>query len=103
MTPLKFCGLLGKVDIECRTTHLEYTREYSEDSPPFLYDVRELGTSSQSGAIRYALSLALRSFVDKDILEKMRLAGLLSNDIRVKNRKLWGQEGARRKYTWKKR
>ena len=31
------------------------------------------------------------------------LAGLLTKDIRAKERKKFGQEGARRKYTWKKR
>lgn len=28
------------------------------------------------------------------------LAGLLTKDIRAKERKKFGQEGARRKYTW---
>lgn len=104
MTPLKFCGLLHKVDIECRTTYEELTKEWSEDVSPFWpRKTRELGTSSQSGAIRHALSLALKSFVDKETVEKMRLCGLLSHDGRKIERKKWGQEGARRKFTWKKR
>lgn len=103
MTPLKFCGLLNKVDIECRTLHKEYTYEYSEDAPPFTHEIRELGTSAQSGAIRYGLSVALRSFLDLDTVEKMRSVGLLTPDKRIKERKKWGQEGARRKYTWRKR
>lgn len=73
MTPLKFTGLIGKVDIECRTTHEEYSKEWSEDAPPFPDQVRRLGNSSQAGAIRYGLSLALKSFVDRDTVEKMRL------------------------------
>ncbi|KAG5833252.1 hypothetical protein ANANG_G00273960 [Anguilla anguilla] len=35
--------------------------------------------------------------------ESMRQAGLLTSDPRVKERKKPGQEGARRKFTWKKR
>lgn len=103
MTPLRFVGLLHKVDIECRTMYEEATKEWSEDAPPFGKHIRELGTSTQSGAIRHALSLALKSFVDKETVEKMRLCGLLSKDMRVRERKKWGQEGARRKFTWKKR
>lgn len=103
MTPLKFTGLLGKVDIECRTMHEEYTKHWSEDVLPFPTQVRRLGAASQAGAIRYGLSLALKSFVDRDTVEKMRLVGLLTQDTRQKERKKWGQEGARRKYTWKKR
>jgi ribosomal protein S9 len=34
---------------------------------------RELGTTAQSGAIRHGLALALRSFVDRETVEKMRL------------------------------
>lgn len=101
MTPLKFTGLLNRVDIECRTVRKEHTLSMSEDAPP--YADRELGTSAQSGAIRLGLSLALKSFVDKETVEKMRLTGLLSRDTRVVERKKWGQEGARRKFTWKKR
>ena len=74
MTPLKFTGLLHKVDIECKTMHVEYSREYSEDAPPFRpgYE-RSLGHSAQAGAIRHGLSLALKSFVDRETVEKMRL------------------------------
>lgn len=79
MTPLQFCGLLFKVDIECKTMYEEKTKEWSRDAPPrgakngTETGWRELGTTAQSGAIRYALSLALRSFVDEKTVEKMRL------------------------------
>lgn len=125
MTPLKFCGLLFKVDVECKTMHDEATKIYIDNylgtvNKSWYHEpnkestdnklrrskekyVRPLGTTAQSGAIRLALSLALRSFVDKQTVEHMRLAGLLTHDIRTRERKKWGQEGARRKYTWKKR
>ncbi|NXY44650.1 RT09 protein, partial [Ceuthmochares aereus] len=61
------------------------------------------GRSAQAGAIRLATAKALRSFVTEEEVEFMRQAGLLTPDPRVKERKKPGQEGARRKFTWKKR
>ncbi|NXG29010.1 RT09 protein, partial [Dromaius novaehollandiae] len=61
------------------------------------------GRSSQAGAIRLASAKALRSFVTEKEVEFMRQAGLLTTDPRLKERKKPGQEGARRKFTWKKR
>uniref|UniRef100_A0A8B9FP37 Small ribosomal subunit protein uS9m n=1 Tax=Amazona collaria TaxID=241587 RepID=A0A8B9FP37_9PSIT len=61
------------------------------------------GRSAQAGAIRLASAKALRSFVTEKEVEFMRQAGLLTYDPRVKERKKPGQEGARRKFTWKKR
>ncbi|KAJ7421203.1 28S ribosomal protein S9, mitochondrial [Willisornis vidua] len=61
------------------------------------------GRSAQAGAIRLACAKALRSFVTEKEVEFMRQAGLLTVDPRVKERKKPGQEGARRKFTWKKR
>uniref|UniRef100_A0A8D0EKZ8 Small ribosomal subunit protein uS9m n=1 Tax=Strix occidentalis caurina TaxID=311401 RepID=A0A8D0EKZ8_STROC len=61
------------------------------------------GRSSQAGAIRLASAKALRSFVTEKEVEFMRQAGLLTVDPRVRERKKPGQEGARRKFTWKKR
>lgn len=83
MFPLLFTGLLNKVDVEA--------------------NVIGEGFTAQSGAIRHAISLALRSFLSTEEVERMRLAGLLTRDPRVRERKKPGQEGARRKYTWKKR
>ncbi|XP_055921116.1 28S ribosomal protein S9, mitochondrial [Eupeodes corollae] len=81
--PLIFTQMLGKVDIEA--------------------NVEGGGPSGQAGAIRWGIAMSLRSFVDQDMIEEMRLAGLLTRDYRRRERKKFGQEGARRKYTWKKR
>ncbi|ALC47865.1 mRpS9 [Drosophila busckii] len=81
--PLHFCDMLGKVDVEA--------------------NVEGGGTSGQAGAIRWGIAMSLRSFVDQEMIESMRLAGLLTRDYRRRERKKFGQEGARRKYTWKKR
>ena len=52
---------------------------------------------------RYATAMALRSFVDKRTVEDMKLVGLLTQDIRVRERKKPGKVSARKSYTWKRR
>lgn len=83
MYPLQFTRLLGLVDVEC------------------IVDAG--GNSSQAGAIRYALSMCLRSYVDNDTIEQMKVCGLLTQDVRVRERKKPGKEGARRRFHWRKR
>ncbi|KAK9882096.1 hypothetical protein WA026_018942 [Henosepilachna vigintioctopunctata] len=75
--------MIGKVDVEAQ--------------------VKGGGYSGQAGAIRWGISWGLRSFIDSETVEKMRLAGLLNKDVRTRERKKPGQAGARKKYTWKKR
>lgn len=81
--PLIFTNQLGKFDVEA--------------------NVAGGGVSGQAGAIRWGIAMGLRSFVDSEVIEEMRVAGLLTRDYRRRERKKPGQEGARRKYTWKKR
>ncbi|KAM9585471.1 small ribosomal subunit protein uS9m [Trichechus inunguis] len=83
MFPFHFLDRLGKHDMNCT--------------------VSGGGRSAQAGAIRLATAKALCSFVTEDEVEWMRQAGLLTTDPRVRERKKPGQEGARRKFTWKKR
>ena len=52
---------------------------------------------------RYAIAMALRSFVDKRTVDDMKLVGLLTQDIRVRERKKPGKVSARKSYTWKRR
>ncbi|KAF7252570.1 28S ribosomal protein S9, mitochondrial [Varanus komodoensis] len=68
-----------------------------------LCSVSEGGRAAQAGAIRLASARALCSFITEREMESMRQAGLLTRDPRVRERKKPGQEGARRKFTWKKR
>lgn len=81
--PLLFTNMTDKVDIEAT--------------------VNGGGPTGQSGAIRWGIAWGLRSFVDKPMIERMRVAGLLTRDWRKRERKKWGQEGARRKFAWNKR
>ncbi|CAF90831.1 unnamed protein product, partial [Tetraodon nigroviridis] len=61
------------------------------------------GRSGQAGALRLATSRALLCFLAEGEAENLRRAGLLTPDPRVRERKKPGQEGARKKFTWKKR
>ncbi|RZF41265.1 hypothetical protein LSTR_LSTR010493 [Laodelphax striatellus] len=81
--PLQFSGLLNEVDVVAR--------------------VEGGGTSSQAGVVRLGIAMAIKHFVDETMAEQMRIAGLLTPDVRTKERKKFGQMKARRKYTWKKR
>lgn len=66
-------------------------------------EVNNGGMSCLAKATRHAIAKSLCCFVSAESIEKLRLAGLLTKDRRVKERKKPGQEGARRRYTWKKR
>ncbi|XP_055603393.1 28S ribosomal protein S9, mitochondrial [Uranotaenia lowii] len=81
--PLIYTDMVGKVDV--------------------VANVAGGGFSGQAGAIRWGIAMGLRSFIDQETTERMRLAGLLQRDYRRRERKKPGQAGARRKYTWKKR
>jgi small subunit ribosomal protein S9 len=81
--PLQFTKLLGLVDLKV--------------------EVGGSGPSAQAGAVRYATSMGLRSFVDKEVIGDMKLVGLLTQDIRVRERKKPGKVSARKSYTWKRR
>lgn len=65
--------------------------------------VSGVGEASQAGAIRHGISLALVSFVDESMIEKMRLAGLLTKDRRVAERKKIGKMGARAAFRFRPR
>ncbi len=60
------------------------------------------GSSGQAGAIRHGISKALLE-VDAEAKVKLRKEGLLTRDPRVKERKKYGQPGARRRFQYSKR
>lgn len=57
--PLIFSDMLGKIDVEA--------------------NVEGGGYSGQAGAIRYGIAMGLRSFVDAETVDKMRLGELHKN------------------------
>ena len=60
------------------------------------------GISSQAEAIMYGIAKALLSY-NPDLRMTLKKAGLLTRDARKKERKKYGQMGARAKYRWSKR
>jgi small subunit ribosomal protein S9 len=70
------------------------------------FDIRALvsggGTSGQAGAIRLGIAHALLQF-NGELRPKLKRAGLLSRDSRIKERKKYGQKGARKRFQFSKR
>ena len=60
------------------------------------------GPTGQAGAIIMGLGRALVRF-DKSLEPALRTAGFLTRDSRMKERKKYGQRGARRKFQFSKR
>ena len=60
------------------------------------------GLQGQAGAIRHALSKALAE-MEPENRSVLKRAGLITRDSRIKERKLPGQPGARRKFQFSKR
>ena len=60
------------------------------------------GPSGQAGAIRHGISRALQIF-NMDLRKRLKKAGLLTRDPRMKERKKYGQKGARARFQFSKR
>ncbi len=80
--PLETTGYLDKFDIMAK--------------------VKGGGTTGQAGAIRHAVARALLK-VDQNLKAILGKAGYLSRDPRMKERKKYGQKGARKRFQWTKR
>lgn len=72
------------------------------DKHDIVVNVRGGGFSGQAGAIRHGISraLVLLNSENKPILKK---EGFLTRDSRMKERKKYGQRGARAAFQWTKR
>jgi small subunit ribosomal protein S9 len=80
--PLNITAVMGKYDI--------------------LAKVRGGGLSGQAGAIRHGIARALVE-INPDFRAKLKKEGLLTRDPRVKERKKYGQKGARKRFQFSKR
>ena len=60
------------------------------------------GPSGQAGAVRHGLARALVMF-DEKFRQPLKKAGLLTRDPRMRERKKYGQPGARQKFQYSKR
>ena len=82
MQPLLLSNMVGKIDVNST--------------------VKGGGISGQAGAIRHGISKAL-VVMDPSLREPLKKAGLLTRDSRVKERKKYGQKGARARFQYSKR
>ncbi len=80
--PLELTETLGKYDI--------------------YVNVRGGGISGQAGAIKHGISKVLLE-VNPDFRPLLKKAGFLTRDSRVKERKKYGQPGARKRFQYSKR
>lgn len=81
--PLEVTGTLGKYDI--------------------CVNVKGGGFTGQAGAIRHGISRALLEVDSEEYRPKLKSAGFLTRDPRVKERKKYGLKGARRAPQFSKR
>ncbi len=82
MQPLLLSNMIGKIDINST--------------------VKGGGISGQAGAIRHGISKALVA-MDPSLRDSLKKAGLLTRDSRIKERKKYGQKGARARFQYSKR
>ena len=67
-----------------------------------LVNVAGGGTSGQAGAVRHGIVRALMEF-NPDLRPALKKAGLVTRDPRKKERKKYGQKGARARFQFSKR
>jgi small subunit ribosomal protein S9 len=60
------------------------------------------GVAGQAGAVKHGISKALLEY-DPELRSVLKKAGFLTRDARVKERKKYGQPGARKRFQFSKR
>jgi small subunit ribosomal protein S9 len=60
------------------------------------------GISAQAGALRHGISKALLDY-NSGLRDRLKRAGFLTRDARAKERKKYGQPGARKRFQFSKR
>jgi small subunit ribosomal protein S9 len=73
-----------------------------KDKFDILANIRGGGITGQAGALRHGISRAM-VMADSNLKTILRKAGFLSRDPRMKERKKYGQKGARKRFQWTKR
>jgi len=67
-----------------------------------LINVNGGGPAGQAGAIRHGITRALMEY-NADLRPALKQAGLVTRDPRIKERKKYGQKGARKRFQFSKR
>ena len=65
-------------------------------------NIRGGGLTGQAGALRHGISRAL-ILAQPELKDPLRKQGFLTRDPRAKERKKYGQKGARKRFQWTKR
>jgi len=60
------------------------------------------GSTGQAGAIRHGITRALLEY-NSELRERLKSAGFITRDARMKERKKYGQPGARKRFQFSKR
>ena len=105
----------GKVEINRRTPDEFFRREVLNTvlaQPLELVELAEKidvfattmggGLAGQAGAVRHGIARALTLY-DPELRAPLKKAGFLTRDARVKERKKYGQPGARKRFQFSKR
>jgi small subunit ribosomal protein S9 len=74
----------------------------SAESFDILVNVDGGGTAGQAGAVRHGITRALIEY-NSDLRPTLKRAGLITRDPRQKERKKYGQKGARARFQFSKR
>jgi small subunit ribosomal protein S9 len=80
--PIELVGITGKYNINAKVTGG--------------------GPSGQAGAVRHGIARAIVN-MDNDLRSKLKKEGFLTRDPREKERKKYGQKGARKRFQFSKR
>ncbi len=80
--PFEVTGTTGRFDVLCT--------------------VKGGGKSAQADAVKYGIAKALLAF-NPELRPTLKKSGFLTRDARIKERKKYGQRGARARYQWSKR
>ena len=105
----------GKITINDRTLQEYFGRETARMIVMQPFDVTQTGgsfdidvnvtgggNSGQAGAIRHGITRALLEY-NADLRPALKQAGLITRDPRIKERKKYGQKGARKRFQFSKR
>lgn len=68
----------------------------------FYVNVRGGGMAGQAGAVKHGISKVLVEY-DQEMRSMLKKVGFLSRDSRIKERKKYGQPGARKRFQFSKR
>lgn len=73
-----------------------------KDAFDFYVNVQGGGVAGQAGAVKHGIAKALIEF-DVALKTVLKKAGFLTRDARIKERKKYGQPGARKRFQYSKR